>query len=500
MPLTDLKGTTWRLSPNRQAPSGYGIFSVNGVISFITPRIFEELTELRIGYDRSNEREQYITWKNSTELVQASDGFRCVIFFTGGADTTNAALISWVQENGEMVKFTDTTITYNGNEIARLKSGQTATLECSKKIMEGDIVITFGADGTISYNGIYYTNGAPHSGQIATLPCSGLYMRGDVEVCIIDYVEEEPQTDLAGLYDADDNLVASWDTLVNTYGMDCEKDYTSSNHTTDTACPYYVLRENSELSNGVKLIIADDVTSIGDYAFTFCTTLTSITIPDGVTSIGESAFSRCDSLTSITIPGSVKNIDKHAFSSCESLVSVMICEGVTSVADYAFDYCVKLESISIPNSVTRIGNLFYNCVRLQYNEYDNAYYLGNESNPYHALIKAKESGVVTSCEIHPATKVVRGFDNRKLLTGIVIPDAVVSIEHRAFYKCESLSNAVIGESVTSIGEWAFYGCTSLTSMNFEGTVAQWNAITFGNDWNYKVPATYVTCSDGTVTL
>jgi hypothetical protein len=54
--------------------------------------------------------------------------------------------------------------------------------------------------------------------------------------------------------------------------------------------------------------------------------------------------------------------------------------------------------------------------------------------------------------------------------------------------------------VTSIGEWAFRSCLYLTSITFEGTKAQWNAITKDSDWNYKVPATEVICSDGTVSL
>ena len=61
------------------------------------------------------------------------------------------------------------------------------------------------------------------------------------------------------------------------------------------------------------LIIPDSVTSIGDLAFWFCTSLTSVTIPDSVTSIGDSAFVWCTSLTSITIPDSVTNIGEHAF-------------------------------------------------------------------------------------------------------------------------------------------------------------------------------------------
>ncbi len=107
------------------------------------------------------------------------------------------------------------------------------------------------------------------------------------------------------------------------------------------------------------------VTSIGDYAFYYCTILTSITIPNSVTSIGDYAFSYCISLTSITIPDSVMCIGIDAFYNCKSLKSITIPDSVTSIDDYAFNGCTSLESITIPNSVTSIGSsAFKDCTSL----------------------------------------------------------------------------------------------------------------------------------------
>ena len=119
-------------------------------------------------------------------------------------------------------------------------------------------------------------------------------------------------------------------------------------------------------SNVKTVVIEDGVTSIGNYAFTYCVSLTSITIPDSVTSIGYYAFFYCKSLTSITIPDSVTSIGNYAFFYCRNLTSITIPDSVTSIGNDAFSNCRSLTSITIPDSVTSIGNdAFYGCSSLQ---------------------------------------------------------------------------------------------------------------------------------------
>ena len=88
----------------------------------------------------------------------------------------------------------------------------------------------------------------------------------------------------------------------------------------------------------------------------------SYVIPSSVTSIGDYAFSSCDSLSEIVIPSSVTSIGKGAFSSCDSLSEIVIPSSVTSIGDWAFSFCSSLSEIVIPSSVTSIGYCaFYNC-------------------------------------------------------------------------------------------------------------------------------------------
>ena len=90
--------------------------------------------------------------------------------------------------------------------------------------------------------------------------------------------------------------------------------------------------------------------------------------------------------------------------------------------------------------------------------------------------------------------------NTNTLVNVEIGDGVMYIGSYAFLNCSSLTSITIPESVASINGAAFYGCKKLTNVRYSGTQEQWNAITKGSNWNYNVPATYVQCFDGQVSL
>lgn len=130
--------------------------------------------------------------------------------------------------------------------------------------------------------------------------------------------------------------------------------------------PVTKIAENGFYHHQAKTItIANGITSIGDYAFSDCRSLTSIVIPNSVTSIGDMVFFYCTSLTSIVIPDSVTFLSACAFYNCTSLTSITLPNSINSIYDQAFYNCTSLTSITIPNSVISIGeNVFAFCTSL----------------------------------------------------------------------------------------------------------------------------------------
>ena len=281
----------------------------------------------------------------------------------------------------------------------------------------------------------------------------------------------------------DITLTAKWelDSAEEVEGLECQ----ISSDGTYAVVTGYTGSQNvltiPELYHGVP------ITTIGDAAFSYCTSLTSITIPDSVTSIGSYAFRGCTSLTSITIPDSVTSIGDSAFSGCSSLECITL------------PFVGGSKNVTSENSTTLFGYIFGT------SSYDGGvatkqYYSSSSYETYY-IPSTLESVTITGGTLHYGA-----FYNCTSLTSIIIPDSVTSIGSYAFHNCTSLTSITIPDSVTSIGDWAFYYCTNLTSITipdsvtsigshafyscrslksikYRGTQAQWNAISKGSYWN-----------------
>ena len=237
-----------------------------------------------------------------------------------------------------------------------------------------------------------------------------------------------------------------------------------------------------------SVTIGNSVTSIGDGAFRRCTSLTSITIPDSVTSIGYGAFRYCTGLTSVTIPDSVTSIGDWAFYNCTGLTSVTIPDSVTSIGDWAFYNCTGLTSVTIPDSVTSIGNYaFYDCTSL-------TSITVKEGNPNYS---SDEYGVLFNKD---KTLLIQ-YPIGNTRTSYTIPDSVTSIGDSAFRYCTSLTSVTIPDSVTSIGYGAFRYCTGLTSVTIPNSVtsigkyAFYNCINLVKTGYFKATNGNMTCRD-----
>lgn len=174
----------------------------------------------------------------------------------------------------------------------------------------------------------------------------------------------------------------------------------------------------------------EGLTSIADGTFMSCNNLNQITIPNSISTIGEIAFSNCSGLSEIIIPDSVSTIGRAAFNRCENLKKISIGSGTTKICSDAFSECKSLERVNITTLSSWLNITFEGCTWERY--------LANPLYYAHGL-----------------------YVNDELLTNLIIPEDITSINPFAFVECSSLKSVTIPKNVNKIGSYAFYKCGSL---------------------------------------
>ena len=225
-----------------------------------------------------------------------------------------------------------------------------------------------------------------------------------------------------------------------------------------------------------SLTLPSSVTSIGEFAFRYCSGLTSLTIPSGVTTIDYYAFADCRGLTSLTLPSSVTSIGGYAFAWCSGLTSLTLPSSVTSIGDYAFAWCSGLTSLTLPSSVTSIGgHAFAWCSGLTSLTLPSSV-TEIDWSTFERCNNLKECNCLLDSDLETClayshddwTKIpvdeIKYYHNGQELTKLEIPSGVDKIGSYSFYKGVNLTSLTLPSSVTSIGSSAFYGCSGLTSI------------------------------------
>lgn len=169
-----------------------------------------------------------------------------------------------------------------------------------------------------------------------------------------------------------------------------------------------------------------------------------LVIPDGVTEIVQGAFSYCTSIVTVTIPDSVTHIRWNAFDECDNLESVTLGTGIISIYDYAFTGCGKLKSVYI-RDLESFCNISYGSIW--------------------------PTGV-----FYNGAKL---FLNNQEVKNLHIPDGITNVANQSFKGCKSLQSVHFPESIASIGVDAFRGCSNIKEMFFTGHAPVMSADKYG---------------------
>ena len=235
-----------------------------------------------------------------------------------------------------------------------------------------------------------------------------------------------------------------------------------------------------------EIYLPDTVEIIESDAFFECKNLKSFNSPKSLKVIERSAFYFCVNLKKVNLEEELKIIGSSAFGCCKSLEYINIPEGVEEIGFYAFQFTSSLKKLSLPNSLKHIEDIGPQINPEVYNYHNNAYYLGNENNPYIYLSAINiQKNVI---EIENGCRFL-GFnhypysDEKPVVEKIILPNTVEKIYNVtqynslieitgdckvsyindcAFYRYERLQSVITLKYCEIIGNGAFENCFNLS--------------------------------------
>ena len=281
-----------------------------------------------------------------------------------------------------------------------------------------------------------------------------------------------------------DNLYWTFDESTGTLTV------TGSGEMTDyysSTIPWYSIR-----SMITTVILPEELTSIGQYAFYNCPSLTSVDLGNNITRVGSHAFEKTTLWNNqsglvyldyillgyngtypqtISITSSTKTLADWAFANCAMITNLRIPDDVKNIGEFAFYGCTSLQSLIMPCDTIVQSGSFGNCtsitsVRLSKGTGIMPDYSINGDLRYYNLPWHQSRDNALSITLEEGIRNIgdNAFYSCTGLTEIIIPDSVTSISDSAFYGCTGMTSITIGNNVSSIDSKAFYNCTNLMSI------------------------------------
>ena len=241
----------------------------------------------------------------------------------------------------------------------------------------------------------------------------------------------------------------------------------------------------------LKTIDLKNVTSILDVAFKNCTALTDITA-NNVTTIGREVFMGCTSLKSISLPNAT-TLDNNVFNTCSSLTSLSL-PNATTIGNSCFERCTSLTSLSLPNATT-IGNTCFNtCTSLTSIDLPKLANIGDLAfnGPIIEELSLPSLTTMNNAAFRECT--AKKITSLGKITTINAYDSGSWLGN--IHKCPNLIELHLPVTLTSLSKYSIGDNYKLTDIYYDGTIAQWNAITKADGWHGTMPAKVIHCTDG----